>query len=304
MSDGNATSTITAPREVHPAGIIPAWASAYGDDPYGIWAELHLVPADGGDPVVQRMRYIEPGTFWMGAQKDEPERQNLELPRHLVTITRGFWLADTACTQALWVAVMKKNPSSFKGDDRPVESISWDDVQNFLTRLKESVPACGARLPTEAEWEYACRAGTATPFWFGDTIATEQVNYDGNYPYAGGAKGQYRKETVPVTALPCNGWGLYQMHGNVWEWCADGRREYEPREVAVENPEGPADRSPRALRGGSWDYEARRCRSACRLASHPDDDWLGTGFRLALSSVDQAKPDNQAAAEQRPAGGG
>ena len=126
-------------------------------------------------------------------------------------LTYGIWLADTVCTQALWQAAMGDNPSRFKGAERPVEQVSWEDAQRFVARLNGERDDLLLRLPREAEWEYACRAGTTTPFWFGETIGTEQANYDGNYPYAGGAKGEYRGETVEVKALPANAWGLYQI---------------------------------------------------------------------------------------------
>ncbi|MDP2867443.1 MAG: formylglycine-generating enzyme family protein [Methyloversatilis sp.] len=156
----------------------------------------------------QRLRWIEPGEFWMGSPEDEPERWEGEGPRHRVRIGRGFWLADNACTQALWAAVMGSNPSHFhEGEDapqRPVENVDWDDVQKFLSLLNLHLPDTLVSLPTEAEWEYACRAGTQTPFSFGADITTAQVNYDGNHPYAGGAKGLYRQTTVPVKSLPAN----------------------------------------------------------------------------------------------------
>jgi hypothetical protein len=166
-------------------------------------------------------------------------------------LSRGFWLADTACTQALWQAVTGAKPSYFKDDARnPVENVSWDEVQAFLSELNRRVPGLQARLPSEAEWEYACRAGTTTPFSFGDNITPEQVNYDGNYPYAGGEKGLYRQKTVPAGSLPANPWGLYEMHGNVWEWCADWYGDY-PNTPQVD-PTGPQTGASRVLRGGSW----------------------------------------------------
>ena len=121
---------------------------------------------------------------------------------------------------------MGENPSHFKGEDLPVESVSWDDVQTFLNALNGLRPELKLELPSEAQWEYACRAGTQTPFWFGDTITTDQANYNGNYPYGDEPKGENRRKTVAVKALPANGWGLYQMHGNVWEWCADRYGSY------------------------------------------------------------------------------
>jgi len=194
----------------------PSWADAYGLDADGrLYTEVRM------QGVTQRLLWIAPGAFQMGSPQDEPERLGSET-LHTVLLTRGGWLADTACTQALWRAVMGTNPSRFQGEDRPVENVSWNDVQDFLQRLNAMIPGGGFRLPTEAEWEYACRAGTTTPFWFGAQITPEQVNYHGDYPYAGGERGLYRGETVAVYALPCNAWGLYQMHGNVLEWCRAG----------------------------------------------------------------------------------
>ncbi|MEZ4632806.1 MAG: formylglycine-generating enzyme family protein [Deinococcales bacterium] len=134
---------------------------------------------------------------------------------------------------------MGSNPSHFKGNRQlPVECVSWDDVQSFLKRLNNQGYGWAFSLPTEAEWEYACRAGTQTPFSFGSHINPNQVNYDGNYPYNGASEGLYRKRTVAVGSLPCNGWGLYEMHGNVWEWCEDWKAGYESgnKIKAVINP--------------------------------------------------------------------
>ncbi len=195
------------------------------------------------------------------------------------------WLADTTCTQALWQAVLGDNPSRFKGEDRPVENVSWDDAQRFIARLNELVSDGGFRLPTEAEWEYACRAGTRTAFWFGDQISPEQVNYDGDYPYAGGQTGLNRGETVEVKALPCNGWGLYQMHGNVWEWCQDWFGDY-PAEMVVD-PTGPAEGERRVLGGGSWVSYGRNARSAARFPGGPGSRRDVYGFRLARGQTAQ-----------------
>lgn len=158
-------------------------------------------------------------------------------------------------------------------------------MQDFLRKLSGLLPGCRAELPTEAEWEYACRAGTDTPFSFGENITPEQVNYDGTYPYAGGEKGVYREETVPVKSLPPNAWGLYEMHGNVWEWCADGRRDYDAN--AQVDPVGPVDQeSHRVVRGGSWYIGAGRSRSACRGAGHPGFAFDYLGFRFSLRSLE------------------
>jgi formylglycine-generating enzyme required for sulfatase activity len=249
---------------------------------FGVFADVSLATEHGN--ATQRLRWIEPGTFLMGSPEDELEREDPEGPRHPVTLTRGYWMADTACTQGLWQAVAGTNPSQFTGADLPVENVNWHDVQDFLRKLEGLLPGCRADLPTEAEWEYACRAGTTTPFSFGKTITTDEVNYDGNYPYAGGAKGKDRGKTVPVKSLPANVWGLYEMHGNVWEWCADGMRTYDG-ELQVD-PRGPEGKEPRrADRGGSWISIARRARSACRDTFHPGLVYGFQGFRLCLRSI-------------------
>ena len=253
--------------------IPPAWASAWGQDTRGLFADLTV------KHITQRFRWIFPGNFLMGSPESEAERYSDET-QHPVTLTRGFWLADTACTQALWQAVMNGNPSHFTGDpDLPVESISWLDVQQFIERLNALFPDLQAKLPSEAQWEYACRAGTQTPFSFGDNITPELVNYDGNYPYAGGEEGLYRKKTVPVKSLPPNPWGLYEMHGNVWEWCIDWYGDY-PREAVIEPP-GPGQGDGRVVRGGSWNFNAWYARSADRIRTVPDFRNYGLGFRLA-----------------------
>lgn len=249
-----------------------AWAGDWGEDSQGLWMSLIL------RGVRQSFRWIAPGRFMMGSPKDEPERYDDEL-QHEVILTKGFWLADTTCTQGLWSAVMGGNPSEFKGERRPVENVSWDDCQKFLEKINGLVPDLELRLPMEAEWEYACRAGTETPFSFGENITTDQVNYDGNNPYAGGKKGEYRQETVEVKSLLGNSWGLYEMHGNVWEWCSDWEGEY-PKERVVD-PTGPEKGSGRVLRGGSWIRVGRNARSASRFARRPASRNSFYGFRLA-----------------------
>jgi formylglycine-generating enzyme required for sulfatase activity len=265
----------------------PAWASEAGTDRYGRWAELQVGKA------VQRLRWIEPGEFMMGSPANEPQRGSDEGPQHRVLVTRGFWLADTACTQQLWLEVVGgKNPSRFTGDPHlPVENVSHVQVEDeFLKRLQAKLPGQPeVLLPTEAQWEYACRAKTTTPFSFGLQITPDQVNYDGNYPYNGGPKGKYVERTVGVKARPANAWGLYQMHGNVWEWCADDRRPYS---AGVQmDPEGPVLAGPealRAVRGGSWILGAGNCRSAYRNANQRRDSYVILGLRFALRSTSQA----------------
>ena len=184
------------------------------------------------------------------------------------------------------------NPADFKDDpNNPVEQVGHDDVLNFLTRLRDRLgQGADPVLPTEAQWEYACRAGTTTPFSFGQNINTDQVNYKGYYPYNDGPTGRFRRRTVPVKSLPPNPWGLFEMHGNVWEWCSDGAgRTYAtaPAGQVVEDPFQPPKQGPdahRALRGGSWRVSARRARSADRDAYPRDYRGDFIGFRLALRS--------------------
>ena len=260
----------------------PRWAKELARDSHGLYLDVDL------NGVVQRFRWIDPGEFMMGSPDDELEHQGDEGPRHRVCLTAGFWLADTACTQALWGAVMGgKNPSRFQDDARnPVENVSWDDVSDFLQRVASLVHGVVAELPTEAESEYACRAGSETPFSFGATITPEQANYNGSYPYAGGEKGEYRQKTVPVKSFAPNRWGLYEMHGNVWEWCVDGKRPYDGSDQ--ENPRGPEGAGEwRVVRGGSWYVVAKWLRSAYRTVRHRDDRHDGRGFRFALRSTSQ-----------------
>ena len=259
---------------VLPDPFPPPWASEWEEDAeWGLAATLNL------NGVRQTFRWIQPGTFLMGSPKGEVGRSKDET-RHEVILTRGYWLADTACTQALWQAVMGDNPSRFTDDPaNPVERVSWDDIQVFLDRLNELVPGLAAGLPSEAQWENACRAGTSTPFSFGENITPAQVNYDGIVPYAGGEEGEYRARTVPVKSLPPNPWGLYEMHGNVCEWCADWYGDY-PQGPQID-PSGPPEGVERVMRGGSWGTYGRYCRAAYRFMLGPGgrDDTIG--FRLA-----------------------
>ncbi|MEK8025880.1 formylglycine-generating enzyme family protein [Pseudaquabacterium rugosum] len=289
----------------------PTWSSGVDGD-YGAFLDFSL------GQVTQRFRYMPPGEFWMGSPDDEPEREEAEGPRHRVRLTEGYWLADTACTQALWFAVMGgKNPSHFQHDlARPVEKVSWDDVQTFLQRLQPLLPAgCEAVLPTEAQWEYACRAGTQTPFSFGPDVTPEEVNYEGSFPYAAGRKGEWRGKTVPVRSLPANGWGLYEMHGNVWEWCSDGvlkgddLRRYPAQQDGdvLENPSQPQGSGPaaqRVLRGGSWFLCAGACRSAYRRSYGRGKRISEVGFRFALRSSSPVMTVTRDASRQDPEGPG
>ena len=215
--------------------------------------------------VRQLMRWIRPGMFTMGSPHTELER-NINEEQHQVTLREGFWLAETACTQELWQAVMGNNPSYFEGDKRPVEYVSWDDCRAFMDKWNNEITAGGLCFPTEAQWEYACRAGTTTAFSFGETITPNQVNYNG-------------EGTVEVKSLPCNNWGLYEMHGNVYEWCSDWHDEYS--NLKTIDPVG-TNGSFRVMRGGCWGYSSRRVRSAHRLGVHPGNRLILVGFRFCL----------------------
>jgi formylglycine-generating enzyme required for sulfatase activity len=264
-----------------PQQFPPPWASVWGEDAFGLFAELDC------QGLSQRFRWILPGSFFMGSPPGEPEREPWNESKetwHLVTLTKGFWLADTACTQALWQVVMGENPSRFNDDPRkPVETVSWDDAQQFIEALSRQTAALNARLPSEAEWEYACRAGSQSAFSFGDNITPQQVNYNGNYPYAGGTKGEFRETTVAVKSLPANAWGLYEMHGNVWEWCQDGWQADLGSNDLDDPLFDPRDQDlARVWRGGGWDRSGRDVRSAVRIRNRPGYLSSYIGFRLAL----------------------
>jgi len=263
--------------------------------------------------------WIDPGTFRMGSPTTEPEHVSDETP-HQVTLTKGYRMSATLVTQYQWEQVMGSNPSHFKGKDEaekkllPVDNVSWFDCVEFCNKFseKDNKMRCydiaseqrdgdgritsaqvtplpngtGYRLPTEAEWEYAARAGNPTAFWWGDLITIDQANYDGNYTYGpGGKSGEYRQKPTPVDFFPANPWGLHDMHGNLWQWCQDWYGPYGSGDV--KDPVGiqKADVDARVQRGGSWLNNPGRCRAAyrgrnapayrndyfgCRVVSRPD----------------------------------
>jgi formylglycine-generating enzyme required for sulfatase activity len=187
-------------------------------------------------------------------------------------------------TQAQYQAIMGKNPAYFKGNNRPVEHVSWDDAVLFCQKLSQRTGK-NYRLPSEAEWEYACRAGTKTPFSFGDNITTDLVNYNGTYPYKSAPKGKYREQTTDVgTFFLPNPFGLYDMHGNVWEWCEDDWHENyidAPTDGSAWNSQSGSNT--KLLRGGSWYYDAGCCRSANRNRYSRDYRYYYCGFRVVSS---------------------
>jgi uncharacterized protein (TIGR02996 family) len=231
------------------------------------------------------------GTFLMGSPQTEPERTPDEHPRHPVVLTQPFYLSVHLVTQQQYQRVMGKNPSRFKtrtggGKSHPVEHVSWDDAVAFCGRLSQRTAEKAAgrryRLPTEAEWEYACRAGTTSIFFWGDDACSTQANFDGNLPYGGSPTGPDLQTTSAVGVYPPNAFGLFDMHGNVWEWCQDWYRELYYRKSTRTNPQGPRSGDMRVLRGGSWNYRGGYTRSADRGRLLPTARDAHMGFRVAM----------------------
>ena len=228
---------------------------------------------------------IKPGTFQMGSPNSEPGRQADETA-HSVTLDRQFYLGVSEVTQQQYEAVMGANPSQFKDPKAPVESVSWEDAQAFCEKLNALAKAhlpegMHVKLPTEAQWERACRAGTATAFYTGNSIGADDANFNGDEVYGSEPKGLDRKRTTPVEAFKPNAFGLFDMHGNVWEWCADWYGEYDAGNGV--NPSGPATGSERVLRGGAWIAGAANCRSACRNHAAAGTRLHYIGFRTAVA---------------------
>jgi formylglycine-generating enzyme required for sulfatase activity len=256
---------------------------------------------------------IAGGIFIMGSPYSEPERRDNEGPQHQATVS-SFYMGKHVVTQKEYRSMTGTNPSDFKGDNLPVEQVSWYDAVKYCNArsLAEGLKTVytinqdkgdpdntggydpfkwvvtwnqsigGYRLPTEAEWEYACRAGTATPFSTGNNITTDDANYDGDHPYNGNAGGLYRGTTVPAGSFMKNAFGLYDMHGNVYEWCWDWAGNY-PHNAQID-PSGPVSGSHRIQRGGSWGSSALILRSAFRNYANPSYKNHYLGFRLVLDA--------------------
>jgi formylglycine-generating enzyme required for sulfatase activity len=241
------------------------------------------------------------GVFVMGSPAEEKRRSKDE-NQHEVEISRPLQMGVHAVTQGQWRAVMGNNPSFFcaAGDgkekvegldtsDFPVENVSWEDAQEFLNKLnaleKEREAGRRYRLPTEAEWEYACRAGAKEyqVFHYGDSLTSTHANFDGDYPYEA-PKGPYLGRTCKVGSYEPNAFGLYDMHGNVWEWCSDWYDMDYYAKSPRRDPQGPAEGTSRVLRGGSWDCFGQRCRSAWRNGIEPSKTHEFLGFRVVLES--------------------
>ena len=269
---------LPAHRMRPPLDALAQWREPVPGLPEEAWPDMVTIPA---------------GVFLMGAPKDEEGSDRDERPQRRVTVSRPFGLGRTAVTFAMWDAAVAAGFTPPKGaerpddqgwgrEQRPVIHVSWHDAQAYCAWLNQrlGLPAGTYRLPREAEWEYACRAGTETPFSFGETISTEQANYAGDYAYGAGRKGQSRRRTVPVGSLPANPWGLREMHGNTYEWVEDAHGRYPAGETdscPLDHPGADA----RVVRAGSWDSTPQLLRSAFRYRHQPELRFNLIGFRLA-----------------------
>jgi sulfatase modifying factor 1 len=251
----------------NPAGLAwqAAWMSSWGEDVFGRWASVSIAGVE------HKFRWCPPGKFLMGSPKGEDGRYGEEGPQHEVELTQGFWIGEAPVTQRQWEAVTGSNPSGFKGPDLPVEQISWNDAQAWMSRANSGAGGVGVRFPTEAEWEYAARAGTTGATYRGgnDAATLDAIAWYG---------ANSGVTTHPVKQKAPNPWGLYDTLGNVWEWCADDKRTY-TSERAV-NPHGGMGDG-RVGRGGSWVDGARFARAARRRAYTPGGRDVLLGFRLA-----------------------
>jgi formylglycine-generating enzyme required for sulfatase activity len=231
----------------------------------------------GGVPLA--LAFVPPGAFLMGGTVEDDEK-----PIHRVTLTRGFFLGVYPVTQAQWKAVVGTEPSHFEGPNRPVEQVSWEECQEFCAKATAALGGSATvRLPTEAEWECACRAGTTTHYHFGDVPGADRFNYNGSSTWNGSKKGKNHKATTDVGSFAPNPWGLFDLHGNVWEWCADEDAPYTSHEQI--DPIGKSENSDNSsfvVRGGSWGYSPRFCRTACRSEGAPDVRSSHVGFRVCF----------------------
>jgi formylglycine-generating enzyme required for sulfatase activity len=251
------------------------------------------VPANHPPEIVNsigmRLRLISAGTFTQGSPPSEAGRADHEGPQREVTLTRPFYLGVRPVTQAEYLALCQVNPAHFQagrggGPEHPVEMVSWDDAAEFCRRLsarpEEQSLGRKYRLPTEAEWEYACRGGTRTAYHGGDSLDSTQANFNGDFPGGQAAAGPNRQCTSPVGTFPPNAWGLEDMHGNVWEWCRDRYAADAYRVNPAVDPEGPPRGEARVMRGGSWVLRGRDCRAAARDKLAPSIRGKQVGFRV------------------------
>jgi formylglycine-generating enzyme required for sulfatase activity len=227
--------------------------------------------------------FIPPGSFLMGSPAGEAGRQDVEV-RPRVTLTRGFWLGRHPVTQAQWQAVTGRSPRGFRRMALPVQRASWDECDDFCRQLGDETRR-RFRLPTEAEWEFACRCGTTTAFYNGEALSVDDANYNGEETFGPGRRGVSRGMPTPVGNFPPNAFGLYDMAGNIWEWCFDLFGPYRVGESV--DPLGADSGSERVLRGGSWYGGRVQCRSAYRSSGFPGSSGACLGCRVVLCPEDQ-----------------
>jgi formylglycine-generating enzyme required for sulfatase activity len=235
---------------------------------------------DLGNEVNMVVVYIPAGEFEMGSPMDEPKRDDDEAQHH-IKLTKAFYMGKFEVTQLQYRVIVSENPSEFGGDKLPVENVNWYEAARFLKKLSDKT-GMKFRLPSEAEWEYACRAGSRQAFNTGTTLDSDLANYDATEPYADGIIGKYLKRTTEVGSYPPNAFGLYDMHGNVWEWCSDIYDEDYYKKTPLVDPKGPAEGKPKVMRGGAWKEYAYKCRSADRNHRWPKDNQPIIGFRVVL----------------------
>lgn len=279
--------------------------NVFGQETVRRAGEVEFFTEELGNGTIMEMVAIPGGDFLMGTPNDRSV-ESVESPQHSVTI-EPFFMGMFPVTQAQWKAVaalpkvridLNPDPARFKSPDRPVEMVSWYDVVEFCQRLSRRTKRT-YRLPSEAEWEYACRAGTLTPFHFGETITPDLANYNGNFIYEDGPKGVYREQTTPIGSFPANAFGLHDMHGNIWEWCIDHWHDnYEGapsdgQPWLVDDPD-----HPRLLRGGAWNKDPEACRSAYRDRDLPTTRNKFIGFRVVCEVAEGRKDEKQGKREK------
>ena len=282
-------TSATQPASTQPVGPV---AEVYKDWPFGTkeadrrqetTAKTLGIPRDLtldlGNKVLMKLVLIPAGTFFMGSPDTEPNRNLDENPQHMVTISTPFYTAACQVTQEQYEQVMGRNPSSFKGATNPVEGVAWTSAVDFCKKMS-ALTGKSVRLPTEAEWEYACRAGTTTPLYTGTTISTAQANYNGTQVYGNGVKGEFRQKTAPVGSFKPNDFGLYDMGGNVNQWTSDWYGSYGDKPQI--DPQGPSYGQTRVARGGSWQSGPWDLRSANRPNSPADYRGNDVGFRVVV----------------------
>jgi len=226
--------------------------------------------------------FIPPGKFHMGSTENVAKSENDERPLHQANITKGFYMGKYEVTQKQYLEVMKYHKGSkFVGDKLPIDNIEWYQASTFIEKLSQKTKL-KFRLPTEAEWEYACRAGTQTAFYTGKTISPDQANYNCKKTYMGGPQGLPYDETREVGSYPPNPFGLYDMHGNVWEWCSDWYDNDYYKFCDDDDPQGPHKGGKKVIRGGSWNQGPDKLRSADRKGRNPKADRKHIGFRVVL----------------------